>query len=109
MPDTSVIVGNYSIITECDFFCNERNFRLFDFKRFEMVRSNTCTATIASAKRTAIIIAILVMVVRLGGFNFRNSIFTLITRIAARQRRKYHQVKSPYCDYPSHYVANIEK
>ena len=109
MPDTSVIVGNYSIITKCDFFCNEGNVWLLYFKRFEMVRSNTYTATIASAKRTAIIIAILVMVVRLGGFNFRNSIFTLITRIAARQRRKYHQVKSPYCDYPSHYVANIEK
>ena len=85
MPDTSVIVGNYSIITECDFFCNERNFRLFDFKRFEMLSSNTYTTTIAITKRTAIVIAILVVVVRLNGFNFRNGILTLIASIATRQ------------------------
>ena len=109
MPDISVIVGNYSIITNCDFLRDKVNFGLLDFKRFKMERREACTATIAIAKRAAIIIAILVVVMRLGGFNFWSSIITLIARIAARQRRKNHQVESPYCDYPSHYDANIEK
>ncbi|REC52138.1 hypothetical protein DRF68_04165 [Candidatus Chryseobacterium massiliae] len=75
---------------------------MLDFKRLEIKRPDAYTATSAIAKRTTIVVAILVMVVRLGGFKFRNGIFTLIACIAARQRCEYHQVKSPYCEKPFH-------
>ena len=48
---------------DCNFLTRKLEFRLLDFKRFEIKRPNTYTTTIAITKGTAIVIAILVVVV----------------------------------------------
>lgn len=85
MPDTPRVEGNQSKITKCNFFIDKSGSRALDFKSFEMVSSNTYATAITIAKRTTFIVAILVVVVSLGGFNFRSGIFTQIACIATRQ------------------------
>lgn len=80
----------------------KKHFRLSDFKWFDVVGDNAYTATATVAKRTAVIIAVLVMIVRIAGCCFWIVSITVIACITARHCSKCKHVDHPYCKQPSH-------
>lgn len=107
LPNISVEIGNKKEIPirECKFSSNKR-FCNFYYKRRKLrIGRNTTTST--GTKRTANIVMVWLMIVRLGTLSKCGIAFAIIIHIATRHYRQCQNVNAEYVSKNSHSGAKL--